>query len=172
MAKPEFLETVTNEAEGQSHWLNRESYVPAAVDTLRKIYEDLSYLKVLDAGCGQGHDIAKFQEITNKVFGIDNNFKLVKVGKKMFPGVDITIGDVESMPFLSNSFNVVLCLNVIFYTDFLKSLPEITRVLEPGGIAFLSLDEKIEDLNNGSDLHLAKYDEMIEALGEIDNNKR
>lgn len=92
--------------------------------------------KVLDVGCGEGHLLRKD---TDNIWGIDINKTLVEKLQK--DGLKVVSGDVASMPFDDDYFDVVACCNVIEHlgpVDAHRMLKEIKRVLKPHGIVILT----------------------------------
>lgn len=92
-------------------------------------------MRVLDAGCGRGNIVVdEFRKEIKEAVGIDIDQKATR-GNVCLDKV--VIGDLESMPFLNEEFDVVLSQWVF---EHLKNpdkvFPEIYRVLKPGG-AFL-----------------------------------
>ncbi len=81
--------------------------------------------------------------------------------RKDFKEIIENADDGESHWLHRKSFDAILCKNVIFYTDYTKSLPELERVLKNNGVVIVSLDEKIVKLEDNSSLHSANIDEML-----------
>ena len=92
---------------------------------------------VLDIGCGPIRPYSfiltdKFR----KCFGFDYNLKILK-GQTFDTcrkhGVHIFQGNIEKMAFRNGSFDLVICNDMLAYTNKKKSLSEIYRVLRQGG---------------------------------------
>jgi SAM-dependent methyltransferase len=91
--------------------------------------------RLLDVGCGTGHHLASFRQRGFEVAGVDGSEEMTSLARINNPGVPITRGDVEELPFPSGEFDVVLCIEVLRYLPRLSpSLREIARVLCPGGV--------------------------------------
>ncbi len=98
--------------------------------------------QILELGYGPGYAIEKIVSglNTGKIYGIDfsklmykhasrRNRKQIQAGK-----VELFTGNVENMPFIDNQFDLVFGINIVyFWTDPLKEIHEILRVLKPGG---------------------------------------
>jgi len=162
--REDFTKAIAGAGKGRSHWLRRQSYVPIAVEKFAKYFGSLEGASVLDLGCGQGHDVADFMALGVDCEGVEINPRYIKEGADLFPGVKITKGTAESLPYSDNSFALVYCRNLVFCTDATKSLPELRRVLRPGGVGHVSLDEKIVQLSDQSLLYSADVEEMIKLL--------
>jgi arsenite methyltransferase len=97
---------------------------------------------VLDLGSGAGNDCFVARAIvgeTGKVTGLDMTEPMIEkaranCSKLKFSNVNFVLGDIEEMPFGSNSFDVVISncvLNLV--PDKSKAFSEIKRVLKSGG---------------------------------------
>ncbi|MDO8503429.1 MAG: class I SAM-dependent methyltransferase [bacterium] len=93
-------------------------------------------LKIFDAGCGTGL-LAKKLERFGRVWGIDISLQAVKFAKNR--GVRVKQASVDKIPFKDDSFDLVVCVDVIYHklVNDKKALREFFRVLRPGGILVL-----------------------------------
>jgi ubiquinone/menaquinone biosynthesis C-methylase UbiE len=102
-----------------------ERMIPASGDGLR----------LLDVGCGTGHQLARYRERGFDVAGVDGSAAMLDQARALNPGADLRQTDVESLPFPDASFDVILCIEVLRYLpDPLPCLREMARVLKPGGM--------------------------------------
>ena len=88
---------------------------------------------VLDAGAGEGRFFEEFSH--TKYIGVD-----LAIGDVAwnYRGLDV-IGNLVAQPFASNTFDAVLCTQVLEHVTEPKNvLSEIYRLLKPGGRLFLS----------------------------------
>ena len=86
---------------------------------------------ILDVGCGEGFTLNRLREkgIGEKLEGIEYSQDAIDLGKNMYPGVKITKGDIHSLPYKDNSFDLVLCTEVLEHVkDPDKALRELVRV--------------------------------------------
>jgi ubiquinone/menaquinone biosynthesis C-methylase UbiE len=91
-------------------------------------------LQLLDIGCGIGHHLADLRPRGFDVAGVDASAEMVALARTINPGVPIAQADVESLPFASAEFDVVLCIEVLRYLPEVRGcLREMARVLRPGG---------------------------------------
>jgi len=96
-------------------------------------------LRVLDVGCGTGHHLADLRGRGFEVAGADGSEEMVARARAGNPDVPIERADVESLPFPSGAFDVVLCIEVLRYLqDPSGCLREMARVLRPGGISLVT----------------------------------
>jgi len=91
--------------------------------------------KVLDVGCGDGWDINKISKRGAKMYGIDSSSDLVRIAREDNPKASIIEGNMESLPYENEFFDVVLSKYAIqTSTNVPKVISEMDRVLKPGGI--------------------------------------
>lgn len=121
---------------------------------------------VLDLGSGAGNDcfIARHETgPTGKVIGIDFTPEMINLARKNavisdYNNVEFRQGDIEDMPVLDNSVDVVVSncvLNLLPAKD--KIFNEISRVLKPGGHFSISdivlKGELPEGLTNAAEMY-------------------
>ncbi|MEI9979840.1 MAG: class I SAM-dependent methyltransferase [Edaphobacter sp.] len=86
---------------------------------------------LLDAGCGIGRRI---QNIPNAI-GIDLSPEMLAAGRAR----NVMTGDIRTMPFHSNCFDMVWCRLVLGHLpDPLRAYREMFRVCRPGGYVFIT----------------------------------
>jgi len=96
--------------------------------------------RILDAGCGTGgmaEKMLKFGSVT----AVDINKVALDFAQKKHL-TKIIKASVENLPFRNDSFDTVVCLDVLYHQkikDDLKALQELYRVLKKGGIIILRL---------------------------------
>ena len=99
---------------------------------------------VLDIGCGNGRTLNSILDITQNLFGIDNEEKAVENTRKnlkLIPNAQILLGDVRKLPFENKFFDFIICVDsfVNFGEYKFKALEEMKRVLKDDGIIILSV---------------------------------
>lgn len=67
------------------------------------------------------------------MIGVDPLEAMTTTFRQRCPDVAIAAGTAEAMPFASRSFDVVTCASAFHWFDHDRALPEIHRVLRPGG---------------------------------------
>ncbi|HEX7291847.1 MAG TPA: methyltransferase domain-containing protein [Conexibacter sp.] len=107
-------------------------------------YADAAGKDVLDVGCGQGIDVARFAAAGARVTGVDLTPRHVELASAHLAaiGLEATIvqGDAEELPFEDASFDRVSSNGVLHHTPgFERALREVHRVLRPGGEARIVL---------------------------------
>lgn len=92
-------------------------------------------LKILDAGCGPGAALVYLSQF-GEVIGVDISEEALRFARKRGK---VKKGDVSALPFKDATFDVVICLDVLYHqwVDVKKALFQIKRVLKKGGILFI-----------------------------------
>lgn len=92
-------------------------------------------LRLLDVGCGTGHHMAALRQRGFEVAGVDGSDQMLEQARLNNPGSEIQHADVEELPFPSDSFDYIVCIEVLRYLpDYSRCLQEMARVLKPGGV--------------------------------------
>jgi ubiquinone/menaquinone biosynthesis C-methylase UbiE len=100
-------------------------------------------IKVLDVGCGTGSllkELSGFGKELN-LYGVDVSPEMIRASRRKLKDekhVELYEGSAADLPFESNFFDYVMCMNSLHHhADPNQSLTEMTRVLKPGGIMIL-----------------------------------
>ena len=86
---------------------------------------------ILDVGAGEGFTLEMFRKnnIGKKLEGIEYMDEAIEFGKKLHPQVKIKKGDIYNLPYKDNSFDVIICTEVMEHIeDPAKALEELKRV--------------------------------------------
>jgi 2-polyprenyl-3-methyl-5-hydroxy-6-metoxy-1,4-benzoquinol methylase len=86
---------------------------------------------ILDAGCGEGFIIQYLKKNNNslKIVGIDYRVPALVWATSMISDTSLAAADIHSLPFVSDSFDLVLCLEVLEHLPNPgKALDELCRV--------------------------------------------
>lgn len=87
--------------------------------------------KVLDIGCGSG---GQLEEIINRGYkGIGVGISARDLLFCREKHLSVLQAQAEYLPFKDKSFNGIVCKVVLSYTDEIKVMDEISRILSPGG---------------------------------------
>lgn len=100
-------------------------------NTLIKVLRLLNIDAVLDAGCGEGFTLNKIsqEKIGQKYKGIEFDAQAVLAANTLYPKLDIVQGDVMKLPFKNNSFDLVICTEVLEHLENpKKAYRELLRV--------------------------------------------
>jgi len=107
-------------------------------------------LKILDAGGGAGFFGLQLARRGNKVNILDISIDSLLVAQDRSirqdcnKNISINAGDVESLPFIDECFNLVLCIFVFSHlNDPYKAICELNRVTRNGGGLILSFENRL-----------------------------
>ena len=108
--------------------------------------------RVLDVACGTGivaRHAAELAGVGGSVVGIDINDEMLKVARAVAtsvrPPIEWRRGSATELPFPDEAFDAVCCEQAIqFFSDPVKALGEMRRVMAPGGRAAVSVCRPIE----------------------------
>lgn len=111
---------------------------------------------VLEIGFGTGLAIAEAAKIAvqGQIYGVDRSATMLESAQKQNQQaiesglVNLQLGDVISLPFADNYFDIVYSINCIYFWEPpAPALSEIYRVLKPGGsIAITARDRHDEEV--------------------------
>jgi SAM-dependent methyltransferase len=91
--------------------------------------------RVLDLGCGPGtvtEELVRRSAAT--VVALDCNAAVLAEGAPHFGGGEPVCGDAQRLPFCDAAFDLVFSQFSLLWMDVKAVVPEIARVLQPGGI--------------------------------------
>lgn len=108
------------------------------------------YLKgrIIEVGCGSGEFLRIIKENTNecKIHGFDFSESAVERCKKIIPEGEFQKGDIYSMQYQDNLFDVVLCLEVLEHLEKPKiALNELKRICKKGGKIIITIPNGVFD---------------------------
>lgn len=96
--------------------------------------------KVLEIGCSNGWRIAELARVyKSSCIGIDPSAKAVREGTVQYPAIKLMRGTTANIP-LKEKFDLVIINYVMHWVsreELLRSLSEIDRVLEDGGLLLI-----------------------------------
>ncbi len=107
-------------------WSYRHTFVAKMKYVTKLLEKTPKTSKILDAGCGQGLLVEYFRKKGYDITGIDAFY-----GSEFVQKGDLLQNDLQD-----NSFDVILCLDVIEHFPLLeqeKLIQELTRILKPNG---------------------------------------
>lgn len=96
--------------------------------------------RTLDVGCGEGRLTRHLASLGHRVVGIDASPSLVAAARELAPEMELHVANAAALPFDDASFDLVVSFMCLHDVDDLDgAVREIARVLEPGGVACLSV---------------------------------
>ncbi|HWG03336.1 MAG TPA: class I SAM-dependent methyltransferase, partial [Trebonia sp.] len=103
--------------------------------------------RVLDLGAGTGKLTAQLAELGAAVTAVEPDQAMLAELRRRLPGVPAVRGSAESIPLPDASVQAVLCGQSLHWFNLDVALPEIARVLVPGGVLaglWNSDDDRVE----------------------------
>lgn len=136
----------TTTAEGRAErwgslWGARAAEWAATEEQQRPTYEEAirrlgigAGQRVLEVGCGSGVFLRAAADRGAQVAGLDASEALIAVARTRVPEANLVVGDLQSLPYPDDSFDVVAGFNSFFFAaDMVAALREAGRVARPGG---------------------------------------
>jgi SAM-dependent methyltransferase len=101
----------------------------------------MSLGRVVELGCGPAHVAAYLATRGVTVSGLDLSPNMVEQAGRLFPGLEVVVGDMLDLPFDDGSLGgVVAFYSIIHFHDgqLARAFSEMARALIPGGLAALA----------------------------------
>ena len=137
-------------------------FEPFFIPLYKKTIEQLNLNEdslLLDAGCGSGLFTHIASNTGAQINGIDAASGLLEIARKRNPDINFLEEDLESLPFPSDSFDVVAGFNSFQYAgNFSNALAEAKRVVKPGGKIVIGIWDKPE---------LSDATNILKAIGSL-----
>ena len=125
-----------------------------------------STMRVLDAGCGGGRNLALLTRMGCQVYGCDRDPIAVDRASRYIRGIDPTIPEdrfwvapLDDVGWPDQSFDVVVCTAVLHFADdaghWHRMVDELWRLLPAGGLWFarlatsIGIEDRIQPRGNG-----------------------
>ena len=93
----------------------------------------LAGLRVLDLGAGTGKLTAVLAALGADVTAVDSDESMLAELRRQVPSARALHGPAEAIPLADGSVDAVLCGQSMHWFDMSRAVPEIARVLVPGG---------------------------------------
>jgi ubiquinone/menaquinone biosynthesis C-methylase UbiE len=125
-------------------WLDHGTYRHyARLRILENLYQEESFSRLLDIGCGSGALLEHFSERSVHCVGFDLSQNIMAYHQKRaaFPGF---VGSVEQIPLVDDTFDMLTCLGLIEHlADPVAALREMKRVVRLGGRAMITVPRRL-----------------------------
>ena len=116
-------------AQAAAYERGRPSYPPEAIDWLLPSHAR----DVLDLGAGTGKLTTRLVERGLKVVAVDPIAEMLDVLSTALPQTPALLGTAEEIPLPDDSVDAVLVAQAWHWVDPERAVPEVARVLRPGG---------------------------------------
>ncbi len=135
-------------AQAAAYERGRPSYPPEAIDWM--LPSDAR--DVLDLGAGTGKLTTRLVERGLNVVAVDPIAEMLEVLSNALPNTPALLGTAEEIPLPDNSVDAVLVAQAWHWVDPERAIPEVARVLRPGGRLGLVWNTRDERLGWVKDL--------------------
>ena len=133
----------------------------------RAVLERMGGGRMLDVGCGQGFESARFLDPGRQVVGADYSSDAVVTAARRYgpEGLRVAQMDALGLGFLSSSFDGACSSHLIeHFADPEPHVSELARVLKDDGVLYVLTPNKPADFENPFHLHLFDRDELRSML--------
>lgn len=133
---------------------------PGGIILTKKIFESEQFpldSTILDAGCGTGQTTSYLHQLGYQITGLDIDSQMIVHAENRNLNLNIDIPymneDLSNTTVPKDTYDLILCESVLNFTSLPHTLPEISRILKPGGIvvaiemirnAPLTIEEELE----------------------------
>lgn len=112
--------------------VNEEQQLPTYEEAIRRIQLRAGQ-RVLEVGCGTGVFLRAASDCGARVVGLDASTELIELARERVPEAELHVGDMQFLPFESDTFDAVTGFNSFFFAaDMVAALREAGRVARPG----------------------------------------
>jgi SAM-dependent methyltransferase len=119
--------------------LSEDQQSPTYEEALRRVDLKPGQL-VLDIGCGVGAFLRLAADRGARAFGLDASEALLELARQRVPDADLRLGDMESLPYEDDTFDLVTGFNSFFFADHIVgALREAGRVAKPGALVVIQV---------------------------------
>jgi len=133
----------------------------------RAVLDRIGEGRILDVGCGQGFESARFLGAGREVVGVDYSSDAVSTAASHYgpEGLRVAQMDALGLAFGSSSFDAACSSHLIeHFTDPEPHVAELSRVLKDDGLACVLTPNKPADFENPFHLHLFDRAELRAML--------
>jgi SAM-dependent methyltransferase len=118
----------------QDEWVRRGSSFGAVAWALAPVAADVAGLRVVDLGAGTGILTELLTRLGADVTAVEPDEAMRAEFARRLPSVRLLTGSAEDIPLPDGSADAVLCGQAMHWFDMDRALPEIARVVRPGGV--------------------------------------
>jgi len=127
--------------------------------------------RILDIGCGEGYQMSYIVERGTQVIGLDLSVERLKQAKNRVRNSDLVCASSERLPFKSQIFDKVMCLELLEHlNEPRKTILETESVLKERGTLVVSVPYK-QDIVATQCIHCGKLTPLWGHLHSFDERK-
>jgi ubiquinone/menaquinone biosynthesis C-methylase UbiE len=131
-----------------------------AVEALEWLQERLPLRRVLDVGAGTGKLSGQLAALGADVVAVEPDEDMRAIFARVLPEIELLAGSAEELPLADSSVDVATAAQAFHWFDLPRALPELHRVIRPGGGVAVIWNEWDDD------------DELMRSLNEIVKRRR
>ncbi len=115
------------------HWAEtEEQQLPTYEEAIRRVGVGAGD-RVLEVGCGSGVFLRAAADRGARVVGVDASPALLELARARVPQAELSLGDLQSLPYEEDTFDVVAGFNAFFFADdMVAAIREAGRVAKLG----------------------------------------
>ncbi|WP_046775312.1 class I SAM-dependent methyltransferase [Streptomyces yangpuensis] len=122
------------DAAAASYAAHRPGYPPALLDAVEELAgRPLAGARVADVGAGTGIATALLHERGAEVLAVEPGDGMAAQLRRAHPRIPVVRGDGDRLPLATGAFDLLTYAQAWHWTDPARSVPEVRRVLRPGG---------------------------------------
>ena len=123
-----------------SDWADLEEGTRPLYEAVFDEVELSAGMRLLDVGCGAGVACRLAHSRGAHVVGLDATPEMIEIARRQVPDGEFHVGDMEYLPFDSDSFDVVTGFHAFQYSASpVNALQEARRVVRPGGYVAIAV---------------------------------
>jgi SAM-dependent methyltransferase len=113
---------------------HRPGYAEAAIRWCLAPVSRAQPVRVVDVGAGTGILTGALADLGADVVAVEPDQAMLAELRRRLPGVRAVAGSAEALPLPDHSADAVLCGQAMHWFEMDRALPEVARVLAPGGV--------------------------------------
>ncbi len=140
---------------------------PGQEHLYKRLTKKLRNGRVLDVGCNDGYLLSKLH--SPKLYGMDISPGAISIAKNCLRDCSFCLGDCRGVPFRLNTFDCLICTEVLEHIEGNDAIRECYRVLKPNGIALITVPngKGVGGKYFPYHIRLFSFSSIISALEEV-----